>query len=80
MVMNPMSMMSEEQQKMLGEVQKFTKDIQAVVKKEGDNSFTLTINTDNAEAKPYLSQIRESIINSLAQTLYTFFNITGKIE
>lgn len=80
MVMNPLAMMSEEQQKMLAEVQKFTKDIKCVVKKEGDNSFTVTLNTDNAQAKEYLPQIRTSMITSLAQTLYTFFGITGKVE
>lgn len=80
MVMNPLAMMSEEQQRMLQEVQKFTKDIKAVVHKEGGNSFTVTLNTNNPEAQQYLPQIRESMINSLAQTLYTFFNITGRVE
>lgn len=80
MVFNPLTMMSENQRKLLLEVQKFTKDINAVIHKEGDNSFSVTLNTDNDQAKQYLPQIRESMINSLAQTLYTFFNITGKVE
>lgn len=80
MVFNPLSMMSEEQQKMLAEVQKYTKDIKAVVKKEGDNSFAVILDTKNEQAKEYLPQIRDSLINSIAQTLYTFFNIAGKIE
>lgn len=80
MVMSPLSMMSEEQQKMLAEVQKFTKDIKAVVKKEGDNSFAVILDTKNEQAQQYLPQIRNSLINSIATTLYTFFNITGKIE
>lgn len=80
MVMNPLQMMSPEQQKLLVEVQKFTKDIKAVIHKEGDNSFTVTLNTDNPEAQQYLPQIQNSMINSLAQTLYTFFNITGTVE
>lgn len=79
MVMNPLAMLNPEQQKMLEEVQKFTTDIKAVVKKEG-NGFSVTLNTDNPEAEQYLPQIRDSMINSLAQTLYTFFNITGKVE
>ncbi len=79
MAMNPLTMMSEEQQKMLAEVQKFTKDIKAVVHKEGDNSFTVTLNTNNPKAQEYLPQIRESMISSLAQTLYTFFNIKGSV-
>ncbi len=80
MVFNPLSMLNPEQAKMLEEVQKFTKDIKTVIKKEGDNSFTVTLITDNEEAKQYLSQIRGSMISSLAQTLYTFFGVTGKIE
>lgn len=80
MVMNPLAMMSEEQQEMLAKVQKFTKDIKAVVHKEGSNGFTVTLSTKNPQAEQYLSQIRASMINSLAQTLYTFFNITGRVE
>lgn len=80
MVMNPLAMLSPEQQRLLTEVQKFTKDIKAVVKKEGDNSFSITLHTNNPQAEPYLSQIRNSLINSTAQTLYTFFNISGKVE
>ena len=50
------------------------------IKKEGDSSFTLTLGTNNAEAEPYLQQIRGSLITSLATTLWTFFGITGRIE
>jgi len=80
MVMNPLAMLSQDQQKMLTEVQKFTKDIKAVVKREGSNGFSVTLNTNTPQAEPYLPQIRESLINSIAQTLYTFFNITGRVE
>lgn len=80
MVMNPLAMLSPEQQKVLVEVQKFTKDIKAVVKKEGDDIFIVSLNTDNAEAQQYLPQIRTSLINSIAQTLYTFFGIQGRVE
>lgn len=80
MVMNPLQMLNPEQQKLLEEVQKYTKDVKAVIKKEGENSFTVTLITDNPEAQQYLSQIRKSMITSLAQTLYTFFGITGRIE
>ena len=79
MVMNPLAMMSEEQQKMLQEVQKFTTDIKATVKKEG-NGFTLILDTNNPQAEQYLSQIRDSVISSMAQTLYTLFNIQGRVE
>jgi len=80
MAMNPMTMLNPEQQKMLVEVQKYTKDIKATIKKEGGNSFILTLNTTNPEAQRYLPQIRESMINSLAQSLYTLFGIQGRIE
>ena len=80
MVMNPLAMLNPEQQKMLEEVQKYTKDIHAIIKREGANSFTVTLNTDNAQARQYLPQIRGSLITSLAQTLYTFYDIQGRIE
>ena len=80
MAMNPMLMLGPEQQKMLAEVQKFTTNIKAIVKKHGNNGFTVTLDTNNKEAEQYLPQIRESLISSIAQTLYTFFNIQGKIE
>lgn len=79
MTMNPLAMLNPEQQKLLEEVQKYTKDVKAVVKKEGSNSFTVTLNSDNPEAQQYLPQIRQSMITSLAQTLYTFFNIKGSV-
>lgn len=80
MAMNPMTMFSEEQQKMLAEVQKFTTDIHAVIKKEGEGNFIVVLNTTNPEAQQYLPQIRVAMINSLASTLYTLFNIQGHIE
>ena len=79
MAFNPMSMLNPEQQKLLAEAQKFTKDIKCVVHKEGESKFTVTLNTNSAEARQYLPQIRGSMINSLAQTLYTFFGITGSV-
>ena len=80
MAMNPLTMLNPEQAKMLEEVQKFTKDIKCVVKKEGGSCFTVTLNTNNPQAEEYLPQIQNSLINSLAQTLYTFFNIQGRVE
>lgn len=80
MVMDPRTMLSPEQQKLLSEMQKFTTDIKAVVRKEGGNSLTVTLNTNNPQAEPYLPQIRDSLIASVAQTLYTLFNIAGSVE
>lgn len=80
MVMSPMSMMTPEQQRLLTEVQKYTKDIHALIKRDGNNSLTVILNTTNPLAEPYLSQIRNSLISSLATTLYTFFNIQGHVE
>jgi len=80
MAMNPLTMLNPEQAKMLQDVQKYTKDIKCVVKKEGDNVLTITLNTKNPQAEQYLPQIRDSLIKSIAQTLYTFFNIQGRIE
>ena len=80
MVMNPITLMSPEQQKMLSEVQKYTKDIKAVITREGDNSLTVILETNNPQAQPYLKQVRDSLISSVATTLYTFFNVTGRVE
>ena len=80
MVMNPLAMLNPEQQELLQKLQKFTKDINCTVHKEGSNSFTVTLITNNLEAQQYLPQIRNSLITSLAQTLYTFFNIQGRVE
>lgn len=73
-------MLNPEQQKLLAEVQKYTKDINATIKREGENSFSVILNTNNPQAQPYLSQIRNSLISSVAQTLYTFFNVQGRVE
>jgi len=80
MVMNPMTMMTPEQQRLLTEVQKYTKDIKAIIKREGNNGLTVILSTNNPQAEPYLSQIRGSLISSLATTLWTFFGITGRVE
>lgn len=80
MVMNPLQMLSPEQQKTLQEVQRFTAYIKAVVRKEGNNGLSIILNTENPDAEQYLPRIRDSLINSIAQTLYTFFNITGRVE
>ena len=79
MVFNPISMLTQEQQKFLQEVQKFTSYINVVIHKR-DDSFEVTFSTENPQAKPYLSQFRDSTITSLAHTLYTFFNIVGKVK
>lgn len=76
---NPLTMLSAEQQQFLKEVQKFTKDIKAVIHKEG-SSLTFTLLTSNPQAEQYLPQIRDAMVGSIAQTLYTLFNITGKVE
>ena len=73
-------MLSSEQAKFLTEVQKFTKDIRAIVHKNGTIGLTITLMTDNPQAEQYLPQIRDSLISSMAQTLYTFFNIQGRVE
>ena len=80
MVMNPIAMLSPEQQKFLTEVQKFTKDIHATVVKRDGNGITVTLTASNPQAEPYLPQIQNALISSIAQMLYTMFNIQGRVE
>lgn len=79
MVINPIAMLSPEQQKFLVEVQKFTKDIMAVVRWEG-NTTTVTLSTSNPQAESYLPQIQQALISSIAQTLYVMFGVKGRVE
>lgn len=76
---DPMGMLSGEQQQFLQEVQKFTKDINAVIKRDG-KSITVLLNTTNTNAEQYLPRIQDAVINSLAQSLYMLFNIKGRIQ
>lgn len=79
MVMNPMQMLSPKQQKLLQQVQQYTKDIKAVVI-QTPGEITVRLETVNKEAEKFIPQIQDGIINSIAQSLHIMFNIEGRVE
>ncbi len=77
MVMNPMAFMTPQQQEMLKKVQAVSKNISAQIK-TSDNEIHVLLKTDNPESAQLLPQIQEGLVNSIANTLYQMFNISGK--
>lgn len=76
MVMNQMAFMTPQQQEMLKKVQAVSKNISAQIK-TSDNEIRIWLNTDNPEAAQLLPQIQEGLVNSMANTLYQMFGISG---
>jgi len=79
MVLNPMGMLSKEQQAQLVEIQKYTKFITAKIVQEG-NTLTITLNTDNLEAVKGIPQIQAAMIDSVASCLFSLFQIQGTVK
>lgn len=77
MVMNPMAFMTPQQQETLKKVQAISKYISAQIKTQ-DNEIHVLLKTDNPEAAQILPQIQEGLVNSIANSLYQMFNISGK--
>ena len=77
MVMNPMAFMSPQQQETLKKVQAVSKNITAEIS-TSHNEIHVLLKTDNPEAVQLLPQIQEGLVNSIANTLYQMFEITGK--
>ena len=77
MVMNPMAFMTPQQQEMLKKVQAISKDISAEIK-TSDNEIHVLLSADKPDAVQLLPQIQEGLVNSIANTLYQMFGISGK--
>ena len=73
-----MPTISKEQQRQLEEVQKFTKNILATIH-YGDRKVTVTLDTDDANAKQFIPQIQSATIQSIANALQILFGIEGEV-
>lgn len=78
-MVNPMSMMTPEQLKMVAQIQEHTNSIKALVVRH-KGVITITLSTQSEEAKEYIPQVQEALIKSIAQSLQVLFGITGTIE
>lgn len=67
-----------DQQKAIAQMQETTKFIRAEVHTEGD-IVTVKLLTDNEQAKAAIPQLQKAMVGSIAQTLYQFFGVEGKI-
>jgi len=77
MVMNPLAFLTPQQQEVLQRIQAVSKNINAEIR-TSDNQLQVWLKTDNPEAAPLVPQIQEALVNSIANTLYQMFNITGQ--
>jgi hypothetical protein len=77
MVMNPLAFLTPQQQEVLQRIQAVSKNINAEIK-TSDNQLQVWLKTDNPEAAQLVPQIQEALVNSIANTLYQMFNITGQ--
>ena len=76
---NPFTFASPKQQQEIIKVQKITKNIRYVVHTEDNESrIEFTLVTDNPEAKLLLPQLREGIVTSVTQMLYTLYGMEGE--
>lgn len=80
MDMNRMMQMfaTPKQREALQQMKELTKDVTATIAKREDG-VSVTLKTDNAQARQMLPQISEALVNSIGQTLNSFFEITGEI-
>lgn len=76
-MVNPLAFLSPQQQEVLEKIQAISQNINAQIK-TSDNEVQISLKTDNPEAAQLVPQIQEALVNSIAQTLYQMFNITGK--
>ena len=77
MVMNPLAFLTPQQQETLKKIQAVSQHINAQIK-SSDNELQVSLKTENPEAAQLVPQIQEALVNSIAQTLYQMFNITGE--
>jgi len=78
-MVNPMGFMTPEQMEMVAKIQEHTDSIKALVVRH-KGVITITLSTQNEEAKEYVPQVQDALIKSIAQSLQILFGITGTIE
>jgi len=79
MVFNPMAFATAQQKEQLMKMQTLTRKIRYVVHTEdAENRVEVTLKTDDPEAAQLLPQLREGIVTSVTQMLYTMFAMEGE--
>ena len=72
MVFNPMAMATPQQREQLAKMQQFTKNVKYIVHTDdSENRVEVSLKTDDPKAAQLLPQIREGIVDSITQMLYT---------
>lgn len=66
------------QREALQQMKVLTKNITATITKREDG-IIVVLKTDDSQAQQVLPQISEALVNSVGQTLNSFFEITGEI-
>ena len=78
-MIDPMAFASPQQRQKLAEMQEVTRNISYVVHTEDDeNRIEVTLESEDPEAILVIPQIREAVVDSITQTLYTMFAMSGK--
>jgi len=79
MVFNPMAMATPQQREQLAKMQQFTKNVKYIVHTDdSENRVEVSLKTDDPKAAQLLPQIREGIVDSITQMLYTMFAMEGE--
>jgi len=76
-MVNPLSFLNPQQQEVLKRVQLVSQNINTQIRIV-DNEVRVSLKTDDPEAAQLLPQIQEALVNSIANTLYQMFNISGE--
>lgn len=73
-----MVMFTPQQQAELLKMQQFTKNVKYIVHTDdSENRVEVSLKTDDPQAAELLPQIREGIVSSVTQMLYTMFAMQG---
>jgi hypothetical protein len=79
MVFNPLLGLNPQQQQQFIKMQEYTKKIHYIIHTEdSENRVEVSLVTEDPEAAQLLSQIKETIVNGITQTLYQFFGMSGE--
>lgn len=78
-MIDPMAFASPQQRQKLAEMQEVTRHITYIVHTEDEaNRVEVTLESDDPQAISVIPQIREAVVDSITQTLYTMFAMSGK--
>jgi len=78
-MIDPMAFASPQQRQKLAEMQAVTRNITYIVHTEDEaNRVEVTLESEDPQAAQVIPQIREAVVDSITQTLYTMFAMSGK--